>query len=207
MSEFVVAGGKLTELLEPIEESLNEVTCLVPLPVKLTRCQSIAAWGNHSLSPNGGDRFHARVNPGRQPAARPADRLIAPVFLGAPAECWWARTTVESMNSSSKSASPRRASATRAQTPPASQRAKRIYTECQLPNSRGRSCHALPTRAVYGTASTNNRLSAARPPLSFGFPGNNSEIRAHCASLNMRRLIAFFQLYECKYKSITVNRH
>lgn len=48
-----------------------------------------------------------------QPTPRPADRLIATVFLAAPAECWWARTIVASMNNSSKSASPWSASATR----------------------------------------------------------------------------------------------
>ena len=36
-----------------------------------------------------------------QPTPRPADRLIATVFLAAPAECWWARTIVASMNNSS----------------------------------------------------------------------------------------------------------
>jgi len=36
----------------------------------------------------------ARMNLGRQPASRTTDRLIATVFLGAPAACWWARTMV-----------------------------------------------------------------------------------------------------------------
>lgn len=151
-------------------------------------------------------RIDAGMNLCGQPAARTTDRLIATVFLGAPAACWWARTTVESMNSSSRSASPRSASATRAQTPPASQRAKRIYTECQFPNSGGRSRQGLPTRAVYKTASTKRRLSVARPPLSVGFPGSNSEIRAHCASRNIRRSIAHVQIPGCKHKSATVNR-
>ena len=150
-------------------------------------------------------RIHAGVNLGGQSATRAANRLIATVFFGAPAECWCARTTVESMNRYSKSASPQSASATRPQNPPASHRAKRIYTECQLPNSRGRSRQGLPTLAVYSTASTNNRLFAARPPLSVGFPGNNPDILAHCASLNIRRSIAHVQIPECEHKSATVN--
>jgi hypothetical protein len=78
--------------------------------------------------------IHACMDLGSQPTARAAERLIATVFFDAPAECWCARTTVESMNSSSRSASPWRASATRDQTPLASHRAKRTYTECQFPN-------------------------------------------------------------------------
>ena len=150
--------------------------------------------------------IYTGVNLGGQPTARTADRLIATVFLGAPAECWWARTTVESMNSSSRSASRCSTSATRDHTPLVSQRAKRIYTECQLPNSAGRSRQGLPTRAVYSTASTNKRLSTARPPLSVSLPGNNSEMRAHCPSLNIRRSIVAIQRTGCEHKSATVNR-
>ena len=149
--------------------------------------------------------IHASVNLGRQTTPRAADRLIATVFFGAPAECWWARTTVESMNNSSRSASPWKASAMRDHTPPSSHRAKRTYTECQFPNSCGRSRHGLPTRAVYSTASTNSRLSAARPPLSVGLPGNKPSILAHCASLNIRRSICHIQIPGCKHKSTTVN--
>ena len=88
-------------------------------------------------------RIDAGMDLGGQSAPRAADRLIATVFLGAPAACWWARTIVASMNNSSRSASPWRASATRCHTPYVSQRAKRTYTECQLPNSFG-----IPPRAT-----------------------------------------------------------
>ena len=60
----------------------------------------------------------------RQSAARAADFLEA-CFFWAPAECWWARTMVESINSCSKSASPHSAVATRSQTPFSRQREKR----------------------------------------------------------------------------------
>lgn len=143
---------------------------------------------------------------GAQPAPRTADRLIATVFLGAPAACWWARTMVASMNSSSRSASPCSASATRCQTPYPSQRANRTYTECQLPSSRGKSRHGDPVRARYKTASTNCRLSAARPPLSVGLPGSKSAIRTHCSSFNIRRPMCNIQIPGCKHKLATVNR-
>ena len=108
--------------------------------------------------------INTSMNLGGQPAPRTTDRLIATVFLGAPAACWWARTIVASMNSSSKSASPWRASATRCQTPYSSQRANRTYTECQLPSSLGKSRQGDPVRARYRTASTKHRLSVSVVP-------------------------------------------
>lgn len=44
--------------------------------------------------------IYAGVNLCRQPTPRAAARLIATVYFGALAECWWARTTVESMSNS-----------------------------------------------------------------------------------------------------------
>jgi hypothetical protein len=49
-------------------------------------------------------------------------------------------------------------------------------------------------------------LSAARPPLSVGFPGSKSAIRDHWLSLNIRRSICNIQNSGCKHKSATVNR-
>ena len=150
--------------------------------------------------------INAGMNFRSQPAARSTDRLIATVFFGAPAACWCARTIVASMNNSSRSASSLSASATRAHTPPFSQRAKRMYIECQLPKSAGKSRHGHPVRAMKSTDSTKRRLSAARPPLSVGFPGNKSAIRNHCLSFNIRRLMSNIQIPGCKHKSATVNR-
>ena len=148
----------------------------------------------------------AGVDFGSQPTPRPADRLIATVFLAAPAECWWARTIVASMNNSSKSASPWSASATRLHTPPTSQRANRTYTECQFPNVLGKSRHGHPVRAMNNTASTKRRLSAARPPLSVGLPGSRCAIRNHCLSFNINRSMSYTQIPGCKHKSATGNR-
>ncbi|KDP85536.1 hypothetical protein CF70_013355 [Cupriavidus sp. SK-3] len=47
-----------------------------------------------------------RMNPGGQSATRAADRLTACCYWDAPVAWWWARTTVLSMKTSSKSASP-----------------------------------------------------------------------------------------------------
>lgn len=204
--KFVVSGCDTAELFEAIEESLDEVSCLVAAPVDVAFGVAIASRRDDRFGTGGlddvdqgiavvtfvGDDSAGRdglnqgrplrdighlagcqdqtnrvakgidtsMNLGGQAAPRATDRFIATVFLGAPAACWWARTIVASMNSSSKSASPWRASATRCQTPYASQRANRTYTECQLPNSLGKSRQGDPVRARYRTASTKRRLSA-----------------------------------------------
>ena len=250
-SELVVARREAPELFEPVEESLDEVSRFVAVPVGMALGRAVASRRDDGLGAGSLNRFDKSVavvslvgddssgrngldqrgplrdvrflpasqdqaqrvaegvdtgvDFGGQPTPRAADRLIATVFLGAPAECWWARTMVESMKSSSRSASPRSASAIRSQTPYVSQRAKRTYTECQLPNSAGKSRQGFPTRAVYSTASTKRRLSAARPPLSVGLPGSRCSIRAHCASFNIRRSTAHTQIPECEHISATVN--
>lgn len=232
-SQLVVSSGDATKLLESIEETFDQVSGFVVVPINLPfmvavgtrrniRSCSLFLNGFHqgiavipllggyagkqgrplgdigNLTPCQKDadrvtkRIHTRMNLGGQPTSRATERLIRIVFLSAPAACWWARTIVESINTSSKSASPWRAVATRCQTPYCSQRENRTYTECQLPNSAGRSRHGHPVRAIYRTASTNRRLSAARPPpLSVGFPGNSEAIFSHWASLSMRRSILF----------------
>ena len=75
-------------------------------------------------------RIDGNVQFGCQSAARAADFLTAR-FFWAPAECWWARTMVESMNSCSMSASPPKTSATRSNTPLSRQRAK--ANVCAMP--------------------------------------------------------------------------
>ncbi len=208
-SQLVVAPREAAELLEPIEKAIYEVWCFVAMPVDVVLDRTIAARRDDGFGSGGFNRFDQGVDTGvdffGQPTSRAVDRLIATVFLGVPADFWWVRTMVESMKSSSRSASPHRAWATRSQSPYVSQRAKRTYTECQLPNSTGKSRQGLPTRAVYCTASTNSRLSAAHPPLSVSFPGSRYSIRAHCASLNVCRSIARTQIQGCEHISVTVN--
>ena len=110
----------------------------------------------------------------------PRDRPIAcAFFLAAPTECWWARTMVLSRNTSSKSASSASSANTFCQMPLFDQRAKRMYTLFQSPNSVGRSRHGLPVRAIHSTASINCRLSSPLRPGSPVFPGNIDSKRCH----------------------------
>ena len=74
--------------------------------------------GNLASRENHAQRIAQRIDGnmqfGRQSAPRATDTL-PPFFFWAPAECWWARTMVESRNRCSMSASPRIAVATRCQ--------------------------------------------------------------------------------------------
>ena len=121
---------------------------------------------------------------GGQPPSGTTDFLFSR-FFWAPAECWWARTIVESRNRCSLSASPRKAVATRSQTPESRQREKRTYVRCQCPSSSGKSRHGLPVRMIHNTASTKRRLSLAVTPRSLAFPGKSCSIRAHWSSRNI----------------------
>ena len=125
---------------------------------------------------------------GRQSAPRATDFLTAG-FFWAPAECWWARTMVESMNRCSISASLRRAWATRSNTPFSRQRENRTYVRCQCPNSAGKSRQGLPVRMTQRMASTKRRLSFAVTPRSLALPGSNCSIRSHCSSRSIFRSI------------------
>ena len=133
IGKFVVSGCDTAELLEAIEESLDEVSCLVAVPVDVAFGVAIASRRNDRFSTGGlddvdqsiavvtfiGDDSAGRdclnqgsplrdishlagcqdqtnriakgidtsMNLGRQPASRATDRLIATVFLGAPAAC------------------------------------------------------------------------------------------------------------------------
>src|ERR1019366_588135 len=126
-------------------------------------------------------RIHRGVNLGTQPATRAPEGLRA-FFFWAPAACWWARTTVLSMNSASKSTSWPTSLITRCHTPFLPQREKRVNVACQLPNAGGRSRHGEPVRAIHSTASRNNRLSFAVTPGSVALPGSKSLMRSHCSS-------------------------
>jgi hypothetical protein len=79
-----------------------------------------------------------------QAAARAPNRLIFAAPLLAPAACWCARTTVESMIRYSKSGSSASALKRRSQTPFLAHRRKRWNTLFQLPNSPGKSRHGAP---------------------------------------------------------------
>ena len=132
--------------------------------------------------------IHGNVQFGGQAAPRAAD-FLAPDFFWAPAECWCARTMVESMNRCSMSASPCMARATHSQIPFSRQREKRTKVRCQWPSSAGRSRHGLPVRMTQRTASTKRRLSWAVRPGSLALPGSSCSIRSHWSSRNIFRSI------------------
>jgi len=117
------------------------------------------------------------MNLGAQPAPRAPECLRAVFFL-APAACWWARATVLSMSSAFKSTPVRTAAMIRCHTPFLSQREKRVYVACQLPNAGSKSRHGLPVRAIHSTASINRRLSFAVTPQSVALPGSTFLIRS-----------------------------
>src|SRR3954471_19504733 len=93
------------------------------------------------------ERVHERMDPGAQAAAAAPDRLVAPAaFSGAPALCWWARTTVLSIIAYSLSASTAKCRKILSQTPVLAQRQKRVWTFFQAPNRSGRSRQGMPAR-------------------------------------------------------------
>lgn len=101
-----------------------------------------------------------RVNLGGQSAPRAADRLIA-IFWGAPAACWWARTMVLSMKTSSKPASTASVANSACHTCARDHLAKRLYTLFHGPKSGGD--HAMGCRCEQPTARL--RQTADCPPL------------------------------------------
>ena len=108
-------------------------------------------------------------------------------FFDAPAECWCARTMVESIRMRSISVSPAVASTTRCQTPLRRHREKRMYTVCQRPDSAGR-CHPwVPVRSIHSTASRKQQLSGAVRPWSPSLPGKIASTFFHASSLSSVR--------------------
>ena len=132
--------------------------------------------------------IHCHMQLGGQSTPRAADLLVAR-FFWAPAECWCARTIVESRNRCSMSASLRSAVATRSHTPFSRQREKRTKVRCQCPSSSGRSRHGLPVRMIHSTASTKRRLSLAVTPRSVALPGKSCSMRSHWSSRSIFRSI------------------
>lgn len=61
MGQFVVTGGEATKLLEPIEESLDEVSRLVAMPVDVALREPMASGRNDGLSARGFDGRDQRI--------------------------------------------------------------------------------------------------------------------------------------------------
>ena len=145
------------------------------------------------------------MNLGTQAPTRTANTLL-PVFFGAPAACWCARTIVLSRKTSSKSASSQSRAKSACQTPLSAQREKRLNTVFHGPKSAGRSRHGAPVLAIHRTASTNNRLSAPVRPRSPALPCNIGSIRHHWSSRNSNLgILCPIQKTGCKHNYSFVN--
>ena len=132
------------------------------------------------------------VNLGAQSATRAPDRLFA-FFFAAPAACWWARTIVLSMKTSSRSASPASLASTACHISARDHLEKRWYTLFHGPKSGGKLRQGLPVRAIHSTASTNSRLSPAVRPGSVDLPCSKGAIRSYWSSLSISLGILFFR--------------
>src|SRR5215471_12278886 len=102
-------------------------------------------------------------------------------FFFAPAAWGWARMTVESRMSHSRSGSCN-VSTIAFQMPFLAQRSKRRKTLFQFPKRSGRSRQGAPVLPIHNTASTKRRLSQAVRPRRPGRPGRRSLIRSHDSS-------------------------
>ena len=110
------------------------------------------------------------VNFSGQPAAAAAEGFIADAaFFWLPAACAWARTTVESSITQSKSGSCT-ASNKRCQMPFWAQRRLRLRSVSCLPKRAGSARQAHPWRATQNTALRNSRLSTPVRPTSPALP-------------------------------------
>ncbi len=147
------------------------------------------------LGPRVAQRIHCGMNLGAQPTARAPERL-GTFFFWASAACWWARTTVLSMNSISKSASLLTALITRCHTPLFPQREKRVYVVCQLPNAGSKSRQGLPVGTLLPTGysmavcryhGARKRSNAARPIPTHKHGRETKEMKA-ARSAGMSRL-------------------
>ena len=118
-----------------------------------------------------------------QPAAAAAEGLVADAaFFWLPAAWAWARTTVESSITQSKSGSCT-ASNKPFHTPVCAQRRQRLRCVSALPKRAGSVRHAAPWRAIQSTAFKNKRLSPAVRPTSPALPAKCGANNAHVRSL------------------------
>ena len=124
----------------------------------------------------------AGVNLGADAPATAAEALGFGVTFFWPAECWWARTTVESSITQSNSGACK-AKKARSHTPFWARRRKRRQTELVLPKRSGRSAQGQPVRIIQIIALKNNRLSLAVTPQSVALPGKSGDTASHWRSV------------------------
>lgn len=149
--------------------------------------------------------INRRMNFSAQPPTRAAKTLL-PVFFGAPAACWCARTMVLSRNTSSKSASSQSLAKSACQTPLSAQREKRLNTVFHGPKLVGRSRQGAPVLAIQSTDSINKRLSVPLRPRSPALPCNMGSIRNHWSSRSSNLgILSSSQKARCKHNQPFVN--
>lgn len=129
------------------------------------------------------------VDLGGQPTPTAAEGFVADAaFFRLPAACAWARTTVESSITQSKSGSCT-ASNKRCQIPFCAQRRLRLRSVSCLPKRAGSARQAQPWRATQNTALRKSRLSAPVRPTSPALPDKWGAKAAQARSLISSRLL------------------
>ncbi|MGF6605059.1 hypothetical protein P3T23_009820 [Paraburkholderia sp. GAS448] len=183
-------------------QMLQDRVCIVSLVARQTGGSQFPATAEPRgcLPPVRPSDGSERAYPGRRPEReswcsihRASARSPVRLFFAVPAACWWARTIVLSMKTSSRSASPASSASTACHISARDHLAKRWYTLFHGPKSGGKSRHGLPVRAIHSTASTNSRLSPAVRPGSVDLPGSKGAIRSYWSSLSISLGILFFR--------------
>ena len=146
--------------------------------------------------------FTRQMDLGGQPAAGPPQPVISRLPTGrlhlqiplfrAPAACWWARTTVESTDTSqvispATSARACKQARIRAQVPSRCQDRNNPYTDAHGPYRSGTSRHGTPARVRHRIPSISRRSSHLRGRPGFFPLGSNGSSTAHCASVKSAR--------------------
>ena len=139
-------------------------------------------------------RVYAGVDFGAETAPRTSKPLsgLSSSFFAAPAAHGWARITVLSTSTFSKSGSSAKWLSICSHTPWSHQRAKRLYTLFHLPYALGNSRHCAPLRLTHSTPSTKRRHALADPTYTCRQLRRNSSIFFHCSSfsfISLMRLI------------------
>ncbi len=110
-------------------------------------------------------------------------------FFEAPAAHGWARITVLSTSTFSRSGSSAKWLNICSHTPWSHQRPKRLYTLFHLPYALGSKRHCAPLRLTHNTPSTKRRHARAEPTYTCGQPRKNSSIFFHCSSFSFMSLM------------------
>lgn len=126
--------------------------------------------------------FDAGMDFGADTAAAAPEALGFGIPFFWPAECWCARTTVESSTTQSNLGACKDSNR-RSHTPLLASRRKRVHTVLERPKRSGRSAYGHPVRIIQTIAFTNKRLSLAVTPHSVVLPDKSGAITSHWRSV------------------------